>query len=196
MFYVDGKYQRRLLRMKAAVFAARIVAFRADADYDVVLVDTGGEVVASRGDIGVGLTPGQIVFVTRTDASGRGVGSGYVIISYPPSSSRNSSFAQPFETTNSRTGTTLSRVTSSGVDVTRVTLTAGGAAKAIQFDGTGLSSGATYGVAGITDDIAQVLTGTTRLVIQVEAAGGTTPGLYDLTLPGYGTIPDFFSVIA
>lgn len=194
MFYTDGTYIRGMLRRTAAIIQAKVVSQRADGDYWCELSDTGGQVVASRGDLGVSLSPGQLVLLSRTDSSGRGVGSGYVILSYPPTSGRNSSLATGFDAESQRTGTTVSRITVDGEDAESVTLVAGGAAKAVTINGTGLSAGATYGHAGIANHVPQVLTETTRLVITVEASGATPDGTYGLTIPGYGTIPDFFIV--
>lgn len=190
MFYVDGDYLRGMLRRSAETVRATAVERQANGDWLFRLDDTGGEVVASLGTLGVSLTASQAVLLTRTDASGRGIGGGYVFFGFPPTAARNESLAHRYTQSNDKTGTTVSKTPD-----LPVVLVAGGSAVVVEIYGTGLAEGATYGHASIVDHAAQDdHGGTTRLTLTVKANGGTPAGRYSLTLPGFGSISDFFEV--
>jgi hypothetical protein len=186
-----GHYLRDLRRRTAEIIPATISEIIGSGVYRVTLDRTGGTARATVAQPGVTFKVGQAVRVNRIDSSGAAPNGGLVIMG--PAFLANRSDAPSYSTTTTRTAETVSRIMSGGETVERVTLTAGGAAVTVLIYGSGLTSAPTYGHAGITDDVAQVIT-SSLITIVVEAAGGTPDGLYSLTVAGM-EIPNFFSVV-
>jgi hypothetical protein len=185
----NGDYLRGLLRRKAAMFRATVLADAGRGDYTVRLDDTRGTVTATPIMAGANLVPGQKVLVSRTDSMGRGMGGGYSIHGSAPSTVKGSSGADELSEEDERTGATVTLI-----EPQPVTLEAGGSPVTINIYGTGLSDEvATYGHAGITNDSAPVPTDT-QITLSVDATGVTPLGQYSLTVAGH-TIENFFTVI-
>ena len=186
-----GSYLRGFRRRTAELHPGTIAEIIGGGVYRVTLDRTGGTMRASVSQLGAVFKVGQSVLLSRIDTSGAAPNGGWVILG--PSALQNRSDAAPYSTTSVRTGATVSRIMSGGVDVSRITLVGGGAAAVTSIYGTGFTADPTYGHAGITNDIPVVRT-STLITIQVEASGVTPDGLYSLTVGGM-EIPDFFSVI-
>lgn len=185
-------YLRGMAKRKAETRFAEVDAVRSDGNYWLLDGATGERFIATPGTVGGTLSKGQTVTVSKPDGSGRSSGTGYSIIGVQTTNGRNSSLTSRVTDENTTSAESLARIVSGGVTVTSVQLVKGGAAVTVLLYGVGLATAAVYGDAGITDNVAQVIT-STLITIQPKASGGMAVGRYSLTVAGV-TIPNFFEV--
>lgn len=186
-----GGYLRGFRRRTAELHPGTVDEIIGGGVYRVLLDRTGATTRASVSQAGATFRVGQSVLLSRIDASGVAPNGGWTILG--PAAIQNRSDAAPYSTTRSKAAGTVSLITSGGVEVSRITLTAGGAAVTVVINGTGFTSDPTYGHTGITNDVGVSRTAT-LITIQVKAALAVPRGLYSLTVAGM-VIPDFFSVV-
>lgn len=184
-----GDYLKGLAKRKGEFRKAKVVRLLDDGSYECVLDDTGGTVRADAGSNVVNLVPLQQVVLSSLEASGRAIGGGWVVVSYPRVSV---GLGAPVSGTTALAGESVSRIMVAGVEVSSVILVVAGAVVTILIYGTGLTSAPTYGHASIVNHAAQVITAT-LITLQVKANAGTPLGRYTLTVAGV-VIPNFFAV--
>lgn len=189
----DGDYLRGAFRRLSGAVRGTIVSKKADGGYVVQREDTLANVIAQRGDVSGEFSIGQFVTLSIPDRSGATAGTGYTIIARQTTNSRSTSLASRFSNQVNNPAEAIARITVGGVTVRKVQLTHGGAAVTILIYGSGLATAAVYGVAGITDNVAQVIT-SSLITIQPIASGGTALGKYSLTVAGQ-VLANFFEVV-
>jgi hypothetical protein len=189
-------FLRKFRANTSETFKGQIISIRPDGNYDVQHSRTGGRLIAAASAGSTYLAPGQLVTVAKPDASLRSTGGEFSIVGVQTTNIRNSSLVQ-FSNEQSTTAESLTRIVRAGVDVEFVSLTRGGADVPLSVYGDQLSTTATYGDPGITDNVGQSILDIGfgfRLSIDPKASGAMAPGRYALNVAGI-TIPDFFSVI-
>lgn len=177
------RYFRDRTRSTADARQAIVLSAPSATEYAVELVDTGRTINAVVPKGLAALSAGQRVTVAPLGASGIGNGRYHIVSSHPLVQTS----ATPATSTKSAETVTL-------IAPEPVTLVNGGAAVEVLIYGVGLATAPTYGDAGITDDVAQVITAT-LITLHVKASGGMAAGRYSLTVAGV-TISNFFEVTA
>lgn len=185
MISVDaGKYLQNLIRRSDPIRKGLVVT-AAHPTYTVKIVDTGATITATAGNAGPYLVNEEVLL--QTGGSGRYARSAFVIIGNSQGVDNGAIVPAP-DVKSEKSGETITQLPAYPVQ-----LAAGGAVQRFSIFGERLSTTPTYGVGGITNAVAPAIDPSV-IQFQVQAAGGTTPGLYSLTVAGK-TIPDFFEVI-
>jgi len=186
-----GQYLNDRQRKGSVILPAGVLANRADGDVDVKIRHTGKTVRASKGNTAGTYTPGQLVQVSRTDASGVTSNTGWVIIGPPPSSMKGTSKFAPLDEAAATRGAAVTRIVPNpvllvpGGDVVTVTL-----------------YGAFAGVPSVSFSNSELLNdvppaGTsTQITLEVRASSSAVPGDYDLLLDDTVVAPELFQVSA
>lgn len=180
-----GKYLRGLVRRTESVRNALVISATSATRFVIRYRDTGNDVSANLGAGITGVTVGKMVIV-RHDASGRAMNEPPVIIGLSQAS-ENGVIVGELEVDVAHAAVSIRETPS-----LPVRLTAGGAAGAFTLHGAGLAL-ASYSTGNITDNVAQVTTGSS-ITLRPIASGGCAKGYYNITVSGV-TINDFFEVV-
>src|SRR4029077_5260329 len=90
-------------RQGSVILPAAVVSNRSDGNVNVRIRHTRRIVVAQRACWGGASTAGQVVQISRTDASGVTINTGWVIIGPPPTNMRGSSRSVPLAESTTKT---------------------------------------------------------------------------------------------
>jgi hypothetical protein len=184
-----GRHLNDRQREGSVILPAEVVTNRADGDVDVKIRHTGKQVRASRGNSEGTYTPGQVVQLSRTDASGMTSNTGWVIIGPPPSNMRGASKSARLDETSRGDGAAVTLIVPNPAPIV-----AGGDPVTVQLYGAfaGVRS-VSFGTHDLSNDIAPVAT-PTQITLQVRASSSAIPGAYDLLLDGVVVAPGLFKV--
>jgi len=183
------KYLDDRQRQGSVILPATIDSHRPDGDENVRIRHTGQVVRASRGNTGGTYEIGQVVQVSRTDASGVTSNTGWVIIGPPPTSMRGSSSSAPLTETKTHSGTAITLIVPNPVP-----LVAGGDSVTVTLHGVFAGvTGVSFGTSEIVNDVPPTATDS-EITLEVRATVGAVPGDYDLLLDGAVVAPGLFEV--
>lgn len=185
-----GRHLDNRQKQGSVILPAAVVSNRPDGNVYVRIRHTGKIVVASRGNSGGTYTPGQVVQVSRTDASGVTSNTGWVIIGPPPTNMKGSSQSVPLEESATKTAATVTHIAPNPV-----LLAASDVATVILYGVFTETPALAYGSVDLSDDIAPAVT-PAQITLQVRASVAAANGEHDLLINGVVAAPDLFHVTA
>ncbi|HSY50393.1 MAG TPA: hypothetical protein VLC46_16395 [Thermoanaerobaculia bacterium] len=170
------RFLQERARATSQIEFASIDAARSDGGWDVKIVRTGNKVRASGPQ--TGYAPGQVVQISRTDASGVTKNTGYVILGLAAQTMRGSSSFVTVEETVATQGLTIVRVDPNPVVIAQ------GATVAVNIYGTGLAGVVVVYSSGYLTDAAGQVSTSTSITLSIHANVSTPPGDYALEIGG------------